>query len=152
MTSPLLPASWQDALASVAAAYAAAAGISDAIEHLVSIPAPDFAGVRTKLDLLAEEFGGGDAGQLQSIADDLRRLAGIGGDTFDAAGGVRGFEAAGGGHVLRDGEALFVVPKTGDQGAVEHLAELDRNAEHRVSVVVLIRERDRNPHVEGEDA
>lgn len=90
---------WPEALASVAHAYAAAANIGgghapgsvnegqfndaaaaigDAIHVLVGTPAPDFAAVCRKLDLLAEEFGGGDAEQLKAIEQDLKRLAGIG--------------------------------------------------------------------------
>jgi len=89
---------WLEALASVASAYAteatiggghapgsvdegqfndAAAAIGDAINALVETPAPDFAAVTKKLDLLAQEFGSGDAEQLQAIAEDLARLAGL---------------------------------------------------------------------------
>ena len=97
-TTTTAAAGWPEALASVADAYAAAAtiggghasgsleegefndaaaAIGDAINALVETPAPDFAAVAKKLDLLAQEFGGGDAEQLQAIAEDLVRLAGL---------------------------------------------------------------------------
>ena len=98
ITTTTNPTTWPDALAAVAGANQhaaqvggshapgspeegqfndAAAAIGDAINRLVTTPAPDFAAVSRKLDLLAEEFGGGDSEQLAAIREDLARLAGV---------------------------------------------------------------------------
>jgi hypothetical protein len=166
MNNTLINPAWQAGVASVAAAYAAAAeiggnhepassgderfafaaaGIADAIEHLVAIPAPDFAAVNRKLDLLAQEFGGSDAHQLQAISEDLRRLAGIGTGAFDPGFWLRDFEAAGGGFIIRDGGVVFVIPTLGDIGTVSQLIDaLDRCPDDRAVIIHCIRQRDRS--------
>ncbi|AEG50769.1 hypothetical protein Sphch_3154 [Sphingobium chlorophenolicum L-1] len=169
---------WDDALSAVNAAYAAAAdigashppgsvrekeftaaavGIAHAIERLIVVPAPDFASVRTKLDLLAQEFDGGDGEQLQMIAQDLHRLADIGGDAFDADAWLRDFEAVGGGFIVKpEGVEICVMlagyPPSANWEAKRLLDEIERDEARRSVVVALIKARNPALRQEGEGA
>lgn len=170
--------SWSDALSAVSAAYAAAntiganhgpgtvresqfheaaAAIGDAIERLMAVPAPDFASVSTKLNLLDQEFGGADAQQLRAIEEDLRRLAGISPVSFEAETWLADFEAVGGGFVIAEtGVQICVMlhgyPPSANREAKRLFDLINGDPIKQQAVKGVILARNRAALVEGEGA
>jgi hypothetical protein len=67
---------WPDGSAQEEAFGRAVSAQGDAINHLIRTPSPDLSGVGRKIELIRDNFGNSEEGELDAILADVRRLAG----------------------------------------------------------------------------